>query len=99
MTETFLLWTPGPKFLNQFPEAVMKIKIPFTNKQVVLDPVFEGLLVMISIYTFFATMIILYTTLGAKLFYIAVASFFVTGLIKTSKIENVGDDNVKEDEE
>jgi hypothetical protein len=77
----------------------MKIKIPFTNKQIVLDPIFEGILVMLSIYTFLATMIILYATLGAKLFYIALASFFITGLIKTSKIENSGDSNVEESEE
>lgn len=77
----------------------MKIKIPFTNKQVILDPLFEGIFVMLSIYTFLATMIILYVTLGAKLFYIAIASFFITGLIKTSKIENVGDSDVKEGEE
>jgi len=77
----------------------MKIKIPFTNKQVVLDPIFEGMLVMLSIYTFLATMVILYATLGAKLFYIAAASFFITGLIKTSKIENIGDSNVEEGEE
>jgi len=77
----------------------MKIKIPFTNKRIVLDPLFEGLLVMISIYIFFATMVILYATFGVKLFYTAVASFFIVGLIKTSKIENAGDDNVKEKQE
>ena len=67
----------------------MKIKIPFTTKQIIVDPLFEGLLIMLGIYTLFAVFVILFAALGSKTFFIFAAVFFITGFIKTSKIENV----------
>jgi hypothetical protein len=77
----------------------MKIKIPFTTKQIVVDPMFEGILVMLSIYTLFAVAIILFSLLGSKTFFIFAASFFITGFIKTSKIEETGVRDVEEEKE
>ncbi len=74
----------------------MKIKIPFTNKQIILDPVFEGLFIMLGFYSVFAITILLFAAIGAKNFFLAVGIFLFVGLIKTSKLENAEVENVKE---
>ena len=77
----------------------MKIKIPFTNKQIILDPVFEGMFIMLGIYSIFAITILLFAAIGAKNFFLAVGIFLFVGLVKTSKIEKTGGNNVKEQKE
>jgi len=74
----------------------MKIKIPFTNKQIILDPVYEGLFFMLGIYALFAITLLLFAAFGAKTLFAIVGVFVLTHLFKTSTIEEAEDSNVKE---
>ena len=74
----------------------MKIKIPFTNKRIILDPIYEGLFIMLGFYSIFAITILLFVSIGANNFFLAVGIFLFVGFIKTSRIEDAGGRNVKE---
>jgi hypothetical protein len=74
----------------------MKIKIPLTNKKLVLNPIYEGLLMMLTFYAIFGIAVLLFTALGLKNFSLAVGIFLFVGLIKTSRVENTEGENVKE---
>ena len=74
----------------------MKIKIPFTNKQVILDPLYEGLFFMLGIYALFAITLLLFATFGAKTLFGIVGAFILVHLFKTSTVEEVENKNVKE---
>ncbi len=76
----------------------MKIKIPFTRKEVILAPVFEGLFIMLGFYSVFAIAILLFAAFGAKNFFLAVGIFLFVGLIKTSEVKETEVDNVKKEE-
>jgi len=74
----------------------MKIKIPFTNKQVILDPLYEGLFFMLCIYAVFSITILLFVALGAKVLFGIIGAFILVHIFKTSSVEEVEDSNVKE---
>lgn len=65
----------------------MKIKIPFFNKQIILDPVYEGLFVILGFYALFALMVTLMAAFGAKNMLLISLTLIVFHMIKTSKIE------------
>lgn len=65
----------------------MKIKIPFTRKQVILDPIYEGLFMLLGIYALFALMVMSMAAFGAKNMLIIAATLILFHMIKTSKIE------------
>ena len=65
----------------------MKIKIPFVNKQIVLDPIYEGLFILLGIYALFALMVTSMAAFGAKNMLIIAATLILFHMIKTSKIE------------
>ena len=74
----------------------MKIKIPFTNKQVILDPLYEGLFFMAAVYAVFAITLLLFAAFGAKTLFGIVGFFILIHLFKTSTIEDTESGNVKE---
>ena len=74
----------------------MKIKIPFTNKQVILDPLYEGLFFMFCIYAIFSITILLFVALGAKALFGIIGAFILVHIFKTSTIEEMENENVKE---
>jgi len=65
----------------------MKIKIPFVDKQIVLDPIYEGLFMLLGIYALFALSLLSLTVFGAKNMLIIAASLTLVHMVKTSKIE------------
>lgn len=65
----------------------MKIKIPFSKKQIVLDPIYEGLFILLGFYALFVLMIMSMAAFGAKNMLIIAAILIVFHMIKTSKIE------------
>jgi len=65
----------------------MKIKIPFSKKQIVLDPIYEGLFILLGFYVLFALMIVSMAAFGAKNMLIIAATLILFHMIKTSKIE------------
>ena len=73
----------------------MKIKIPFTNKQVILDPLYEGLFFMLSVYALFAITLLLFAAFGIKTLFGIVGFFILIHLFKTSTVEDVEANNVK----
>ena len=66
----------------------MKIKIPFVNKQIILDPVYEGLFIILGFYALFALIVILMAAFGAKNMLLISLTLIIFHMIKTSKIEN-----------
>ena len=65
----------------------MKIKIPFSKKQIVLDPIYEGLFILLGFYALFVLMIMSMAAFGAKNMLIIAEILIVFHMIKTSKIE------------
>jgi uncharacterized membrane protein YeiB len=65
----------------------MKIKIPFFNKQIILDPVYEGLFMILGFYALFALTFLSLAAFGVKNLLIITTSLILVHMIKTSKIE------------
>ena len=76
----------------------MKIKIPFTRKEVILDPVYEGLFFMLAVYALFAITLLLFAAFGAKILFTIMGVFILAHLFKTSEIKEMEVDNVKKEE-
>lgn len=77
----------------------MKIKIPFTNKSIILDPFYEGLLFLLAIYAIFALTVILFSAIGPANFFLIVGIFLIVGLFKTTEIEDIGVQDVEKEKD
>lgn len=65
----------------------MKIKIPFVNKKIILDPIYEGLFMLLGIYALFSLVVMSMAAFGAKNMLIIAATLILFHMIKTSKID------------
>jgi hypothetical protein len=65
----------------------MKIKIPFTNKQIILDPIYKGLFILLGFYALFPLTFLLLEAFGVKNMLITTLSLILIHMFKTSKIE------------
>ena len=74
----------------------MKIKIPFTNKQVVLDPIYEGLFILLGFYALFALSILAMAAFGPTKLCIFVGILITIHMLKTSEVKELEVKNVKE---
>lgn len=74
----------------------MKIKIPFTNKQVVLDPIYEGLFILLGIYALFALSILAMAAFGPTKICIFIGAVILIHFLKTSKVKELEVENVEE---
>ena len=71
----------------------MKIKIPFVNKQIILDPIYEGLFILLGFYALFALLILAMSAFGASNVFIIASVLVFIHLAKTTKIEGVNNEN------
>jgi hypothetical protein len=76
----------------------MKIKLPFTNKAVILHPLFEGILLMLLFYVAVAAIIMLGSYIGFGNLALSTIVFLCVFAIKTATIEEE-ERNVKVEEE
>ena len=74
----------------------MKIKIPFTNKQIVLDPIYEGLFILIGFYALFALSVLAMAAFGPTKLCIFIGILILIHMLKTSQVEEFEVKNVKE---
>ena len=74
----------------------MKIKIPFTNKQVVLDPIYEGLFILVGFYALFALSVLAMAAFGPTKLCIFIGILILIHMLKTSQVEEFEVKNVKE---
>jgi len=74
----------------------MKIKIPFTNKQLILDPIYEGLFILLGFYALFASSILAMAAFGPTKMCIFIGVVILIHALKTSEVKELEVENVKE---
>ena len=68
----------------------MKIKIPFTNKRVILDPIYEGLFILVGFYALFAISVLAMAAFGPTKLCAFIGVLILIHMLKTSQVEESG---------